>query len=75
MRKEKSTDCNTDFITKEAILDSVNKKSEFNVLPSYAGCYRLGGNTGLSISFGKKPIWLHRKLMAICLGWEWIDKK
>jgi len=75
MKNKKETDCNTDFITKEAILDSVNKKSQFNILPTYAGCYRLGGVTGLSIHLGKKPLWIHRKLMTICLGLEWIDNK
>lgn len=63
------------FITKEAILDSVNKKNQFNVSPTYVGSYRLGGSTGLSIFLVKKPRWIHRKLMAICLGWEWIDNK
>lgn len=69
MKNEKTTDFKTDFITKEVIFDFVNKK------PTYAGYYRLGGVTGLSISFNKKPLWIHRKLMAICLGWEWIDNK
>ena len=43
----------------------------FNI--NYAGFYRIGGDAGLSIYLDKKPKWLHRKLMAICLGWEWID--
>ena len=45
------------------------------VIIPYAGCYRIGGgNTGnVSFSLGKKPIWLHRKLMKLCLGWEWVD--
>lgn len=41
--------------------------------PDYVGCYALGGNIGLKIYFGKKPKWLHRKMMKLCLGWEWID--
>ena len=40
--------------------------------PDYVGCYRL---SGLSVFYVKKPKWLHRKLMAICLGWEWIDNE
>lgn len=48
---------------------------KFNGNPTYAGCYRLGGSIGLSIHLGKKPLWIHRKLMAICLGWEWVDNK
>jgi hypothetical protein len=42
-------------------------------LPDYVGCYALGGDVGLKIYFGKKPKWLHRKMMKLCLGWEWID--
>lgn len=75
MRNEKTTDLKTDFITKEAIVNFVNKKNQFNVLPTYAGYYRIGCVAGLSISLDKKPNWMHRKLMAICLGWEWIDNK
>ena len=67
MKNEK--DCKTDFINKEVIFDFVNKK------PTYAGCYRIGGGAGLSIYLDKKPLWIHRKLMAICLGWEWIDNQ
>jgi hypothetical protein len=42
-------------------------------IPNYVGCYALGGNLGLKIHFVKKPKWLHRKMMKLCLGWEWID--
>ena len=41
--------------------------------PDYVGCYALGGDVGLKIYFGKKPKWLHRQMMKLCLGWEWID--
>jgi hypothetical protein len=50
-----------------------NQPYSFYVPPKYSGCYRIGGNYGLSISIVKKPIWFHRKMMAMCLGWEWID--
>ena len=46
---------------------------EFLALPDYVGCYCIGGDVGLKIYFGKKPKWLHRKMMKLCLGWEWID--
>jgi hypothetical protein len=39
----------------------------------YDGGYRLGGPTGLQINIKKKPIWLHRTMMRLCLGWEWVD--
>jgi hypothetical protein len=38
--------------------------------PDYVGCYSVGG---LSIYLEKRPKWLHRKMMKLCLGWEWID--
>jgi hypothetical protein len=37
---------------------------------NYAGCYSVGG---LSIYLEKRPKWLHRKMMKLCLGWKWID--
>jgi hypothetical protein len=37
---------------------------------NYTGCYSVGG---LSIYLEKRPKWLHRKMMKLCLGWEWID--
>ena len=39
----------------------------------YVGGYRIGGPIGLQINFEKKPIWLHRVMMRVLLGWEWID--
>jgi hypothetical protein len=50
-----------------------NREYTFNILPKYVGYYRIGGNHGLCISFTKKPIWLHRTMMKLCLGWEWAD--
>lgn len=75
MIEGKITVSDTNFITEEAIQNFVNRQNEFIKLPNYAGCYRLGGNQGLSIYFINKPLWIHRKLMALCLGWEWIDNK
>jgi len=40
---------------------------------SAVGSYCLGGESGLRIYLVKKPKWLHRKMMNLCLGWEWID--
>lgn len=45
----------------------------FSVIPPKVGYYQIGGNSGFSIMFSKKPIWLHRKMMALCLGCKWID--
>lgn len=42
-------------------------------LPKYVGGYQIGGQYGLKINLEKKPIWLHRTMMKLCLGWEWID--
>jgi len=39
----------------------------------YPGYYQLGGSGGLQIHLAKKPKWLHRKMMKICLGVEWIN--
>lgn len=55
------------------LVDTSNQTYHFAVLPKYSGSYRIGGNYGLSISIVKKPNWFHRKMMALCLGWEWLD--
>jgi hypothetical protein len=41
--------------------------------PEYVGCYSIGGDVGLKIYFASKPKWLHRKMMKLFLGWEWIN--
>jgi hypothetical protein len=40
--------------------------------PKYAGGYCIGE---LQINLKEKPIWLHRTMMRLCLGWEWRDAK
>jgi len=52
-----------------------NYKFESVGFLKYVGGYRIGGPTGLQINFHRKPIWLHRVMMKLCLGWEWIDAK
>ena len=59
MSTEKTIDFKPDFIIKEF---------------TYAGFYRIGEKENFNISLSKKPIWLHRKLMKLCLGWKWVDK-
>jgi len=43
--------------------------------PIYSGAYRIGGETGVSISFSlsDKPSWINRQFCKWCLGWEWIE--
>ena len=42
----------------------------------YAGCYRIGDDgVGACFYLEKKPRWFHRKMMKLCLGWEWRDNK
>ena len=44
--------------------------------PKYAGDYRMGGGTFYTqFSLCKKPCWLHRKMVKLLLGWEWVDNK
>jgi hypothetical protein len=49
------------------------KEYTFHAFPKYVGYYRIGGDHGLCISMVKKPIWFHRTMMKLCLGWEWTD--
>lgn len=42
--------------------------------PKYAGGYRIGGNSYYTqFNLTRKPIWLHRVMVRLLLGWEWID--
>ena len=41
----------------------------------YAGGYWIGGSIGFQVNLKEKPIWLHRTMMRLCLGWEWKDAK
>jgi hypothetical protein len=53
--------------------DTFTLNTSFVSQPEYVGCYALGGEVGLKFCFVKRPKWIHRKLMKLCLGWEWID--
>jgi len=43
--------------------------------PNHVGCYKIGGEQGLHIYLATKPNWFHRKMIKLCLGWEWVDNK
>jgi hypothetical protein len=43
--------------------------------PNHVGCYKIGGEQGLHFCLTNKPNWFHRKMMKLCLGWEWVDNK
>ncbi len=59
------------FYNLEPVQDTFTTKEL--VIYNYVGRYRLGGENGLNIFFENKPKWLHRKMMKLCLGLEWID--
>ena len=40
-------------------------------LPKRIGKYCIGSGDGFCIHFIKKPNWLHRTMMKVCLGWKW----
>jgi hypothetical protein len=45
-------------------------------VPEPAGGFRIGNTVGYSqINLMTKPKWFHRKMMKLCLGWEWVDNK
>jgi len=41
--------------------------------PNYVGGYQIGGLFGIQINFTKKPIWLHRVMCKLVLGFVWVD--
>jgi hypothetical protein len=52
-------------------MEGIKFTSNLNSYPIYAGCYKIGGDTGMRISLSKKPKWIHRKFTKLLLGWEW----
>ncbi len=52
------------------MLDVSDMRHMLTPPPRFVGHYELAG---LQVHFEKKPIWLHRKMMALCLGWKWRD--
>lgn len=43
-----------------------------SLLPRYEGCYSIGESFHVYLT--KRPMWLHRKMVFIILGWKWKDK-
>ena len=42
-------------------------------IPKYVGGYQIGGPNALQINFTKKPLWLHRFMCKLVLGFVWVD--
>ena len=65
----------------EALLESIKKRevmtNQYSLITTikYVGGYQLGGVGGLRINFKTKPLWFHRMMMKLCLGWTWVDTK
>jgi hypothetical protein len=53
--------------------DNTLRLSGFSVLPKPAGAWQIGGSVYYQMT--KKPIWLHRIMARVLLGWEWRDEK
>jgi hypothetical protein len=51
-------------------------KGDIKLLPNpkYVGGYRIGGDAYYTqFMLVRKPIWLHRVMARLLLGWKWID--
>lgn len=45
-------------------------------IPKTVGGYRLGDEkAAATLHLAKRPKWLHRKMMKLCFGVEWVDDK
>lgn len=40
-------------------------------MPKYVGCYTI--DESFSVALTKRPNWIHRFFMKLCLGWAWND--
>jgi len=56
--------------------NEVPNLESYHSQPKHVGGFRIGNTVGYSqINLLTKPIWFHRKMMKLCLGWEWVDNK
>jgi len=62
-------------MTEPNTIDFSKVEYRFTPMPVYVGGYQIGGPMGLQINMQKKPKWIHRTMMRLCLGWEWVDVK
>lgn len=51
-----------------------DKQLIFWSAPPVAGYWQIGGPDGLHVSMPRRPIWLHRAMCRLVLGFHWIDK-
>jgi len=51
--------------------DNTLRFNGFVTPPKPVGAWRIGGSVYYQMN--KKPIWLHRIMARVLLGWEWID--
>ena len=56
--------------------DFMSVTDKLIVTPKTVGGYRIGsGSSSLTFQLEKRPKWLHRKMMKLCFGVEWVDDK
>jgi hypothetical protein len=53
--------------------DNTLRGSDLGTPPKFVGEYQIGDYGGLLIRFKKKPIWLHRFMTKLLLGFVWKD--
>jgi hypothetical protein len=51
--------------------DNTLRVTGFITPPRYVGAWQIGGSVYYQMT--KKPIWLHRVMSRLLLGWEWRD--
>lgn len=80
--KLKPTPPQTQIIKEGENPNKIKLENNFNGIttsysfPKYVGGYRMGDPPfTVQFNFTKKPNWFHRKMMNLCLGWEWVDAK
>lgn len=69
---------NTNNLSDQPTFDLNNQSLPlFSISPyNFVGGYKLGEDPcTVQFNFTKKPKWIHRKFMKLCLGFKWIDNK
>jgi hypothetical protein len=59
--------------TTSGYLDTTNQSYQIFSQPEYVGGYDITPN--FTVMLQTKPMWLHRYMTRILLGWKWKDTK
>ena len=74
--EQKRINQNNMFTDLQDAEDFMSVTDKLIATPKTVGGYRLGDEkAAATLHLTKRPKWLHRKMMKLCFGVEWVDDK